>query len=55
MPKIFIDPGHGGSDTANRGPTGYVEAYGVLDIALRLKACLCLVTMSCSAENWTSL
>ena len=37
MPKIFIDPGHGGSDTANRGPTGYVEAYGVLDIALRLK------------------
>lgn len=37
MPKIFIDPGHGGSDTANRGPSGYVEAHGVLDIALRLK------------------
>lgn len=40
MAKIFIDPGHGGTDTANRGPTGYVEAHGVLDIALRLKELL---------------
>lgn len=31
---IGIDPGHGGSDRANRGPTGYVEADGVLDMAL---------------------
>lgn len=32
--KICLDPGHGGSDRANRGPTGYIEADGVLDIAL---------------------
>ena len=31
--KIGIDPGHGAPDEANRGPTGYVEAHGVLDIA----------------------
>ncbi|KAB3531486.1 N-acetylmuramoyl-L-alanine amidase family protein [Alkaliphilus serpentinus] len=35
--KIVIDPGHGGEDRANIGPTGYVEADGVLDIGLRLK------------------
>ncbi len=35
--KIFIDPGHGGSDRANIGPTGYVEADGVLSISLMLK------------------
>lgn len=40
MVRIFGDPGHGGTDTANRGPTGYVEAHGVLDIALRLKGLL---------------
>ena len=38
--NVFIDPGHGGSEKANRGPTGYVEANGVLDIALRLKPLL---------------
>ena len=38
--KIAIDPGHGGEDRVNRGPTGYVEADGVLDIALRLKRLL---------------
>lgn len=38
--KVFIDPGHGGSEKANRGPTGYIEADGVLDIALRLKPLL---------------
>ncbi len=32
---LFIgDPGHGGSDRANRGATGYIEADGVLDVAL---------------------
>ncbi|AYO30581.1 N-acetylmuramoyl-L-alanine amidase [Biomaibacter acetigenes] len=35
--KIFIDPGHGGSDRANKGPTGYVEADGVLKISLLLE------------------
>lgn len=38
--KICLDPGHGGKDRANRGPTGYVEADGNLDIALRAKAIL---------------
>ena len=38
--KIFIDPGHGGSDRANKGPTGYVEADGNLDMALRLQKLL---------------
>lgn len=38
--NVFIDPGHGGSEKANRGPTGYIEADGVLDIALRLKPLL---------------
>lgn len=38
--RVCLDPGHGGSDRANRGPTGYVEADGVLDIALRVRALL---------------
>jgi len=33
---IVIDPGHGGKYRANVGPTGYVEADGVLDISLKL-------------------
>ncbi|NLW16199.1 MAG: N-acetylmuramoyl-L-alanine amidase [Firmicutes bacterium] len=37
---ICLDPGHGGNDRANRGPTGYVEADGVLDIALRTRTLL---------------
>lgn len=37
MIKICIDAGHGGSDRANKGPTGYIEADGVLDIALKLR------------------
>lgn len=32
--KIGIDAGHGGADRANRGPTGYIEADGVLDMAV---------------------
>ena len=40
MKKIVIDPGHGGSERANRGPTGYVEADGVLDISLKLRKLL---------------
>jgi N-acetylmuramoyl-L-alanine amidase len=35
--KVMLDPGHGGSDRANKGPTGYVEADGVLDISLKVK------------------
>lgn len=35
---IVYDPGHGGDDRANRGPTGYIEADGVLDMALRARA-----------------
>lgn len=38
--RVCLDPGHGGTDRANRGPTGYVEADGVLDIALRVRALL---------------
>ena len=34
MAKIGIDPGHGGADRSNVGPTGYIEADGVLDMAL---------------------
>lgn len=37
MYKVMIDPGHGGSDKSNIGPTGYVEADGALDISLKLK------------------
>lgn len=37
MHKICIDPGHGGTDRANRGPTGYIEADGVLEISKYLK------------------
>jgi len=36
MIKVMIDPGHGGKDRANKGPTGYIEADGVLDISLKL-------------------
>lgn len=38
--KVVLDPGHGGSDRANKGPTGYVEADGVLDIALKTREIL---------------
>lgn len=31
---VVLDPGHGGKDRANRGTQGYVEADGVLKIAL---------------------
>ena len=37
MIKVCIDPGHGGSDRANRGSNGYVEADGVLAISKYLK------------------
>lgn len=37
MPLVVLDPGHGGWDRSNRGPTGYIEADGVLDIALRAR------------------
>jgi N-acetylmuramoyl-L-alanine amidase len=33
MYKVGIDPGHGLPDVHNVGPTGYVEADGVLDIS----------------------
>lgn len=33
MIRICLDPGHGGTDRANLGPTGYVEADGTLAIA----------------------
>jgi N-acetylmuramoyl-L-alanine amidase len=32
--KIGIDPGHGGADRSNIGPTGYIEADGALEMAL---------------------
>ena len=35
--KVFLDPGHGGEDRSNRGPTGYVEADGMLDVCLKLR------------------
>ncbi|MCL5272664.1 MAG: N-acetylmuramoyl-L-alanine amidase, partial [Gammaproteobacteria bacterium] len=35
--KLMIDPGHGGKDRANEGPTGYIEADGVLLISLLLE------------------
>lgn len=38
--RICLDPGHGGKDRSNRGPTGYVEADGALDIALRARSLL---------------
>src|SRR5690554_6686047 len=38
--RIVLNPGHGGKYRSNVGPTGYVEADGVLDIGLRLKALL---------------
>lgn len=38
MVKITIDPGHGGKDKANQGPTGYVEADGTLKLSLYLES-----------------
>jgi N-acetylmuramoyl-L-alanine amidase len=37
MYKIVIDPGHGGKDRSNMGPTGYIEADGVLAISKYLR------------------
>lgn len=31
--KVCLDPGHGGTDRWNIGPTGYIEADGVLSIS----------------------
>lgn len=46
MYKITIDPGHGGRDHANRGPTGYIEAEGTLKIALLLERSLQKLVLS---------
>lgn len=35
--KVCLDPGHGGNQRANRGPTGYIEPDGVLDISHKLR------------------
>jgi N-acetylmuramoyl-L-alanine amidase len=35
--KIFLDPGHGGTDRYNRGKNGYIEADGMLDLTLKLR------------------
>lgn len=37
MINFCNDPGHGGKDRANRGPTGYIEADGVLQISKYLR------------------
>lgn len=37
MFKIFLDAGHGGSDRANKGKNGYIEADGMLDLTLKLR------------------
>lgn len=37
MIKVCVDPGHGGNDRSNRGPTGYIEADGALKISLLLE------------------
>ncbi len=37
MLKVVLDPGHGGNSRSNRGPTGYIEADGVLDISLKTR------------------
>jgi N-acetylmuramoyl-L-alanine amidase len=37
MIKVFLDPGHGGTQRANRGPTGYIEPDGVLKISLLIE------------------
>ena len=34
---IVVDPGHGGNDRHNKGPSGYVEADGVLKISKYLQ------------------
>jgi len=38
--RVVIDPGHGGEDRWNRGPTGYIEAEGVLKISKYLQEAL---------------
>ena len=35
--KGVIDPGHGGIDRSNRGPTGYIEADGMLVLSKLIK------------------
>jgi N-acetylmuramoyl-L-alanine amidase len=35
--KIFLDPGHGGQDRNNKGPTGYVEADAMLILCKKIK------------------
>ncbi|MDI3480797.1 MAG: N-acetylmuramoyl-L-alanine amidase [Tepidanaerobacteraceae bacterium] len=37
MFKVCLDPGHGGNDRANKGHSGYVEADGVLDVAIKTR------------------
>jgi N-acetylmuramoyl-L-alanine amidase len=40
--KVFLDPGHGGDDNVNRGPTGYREDHGNLQTCLDIKEILLL-------------
>ena len=35
--RVVIDPGHGGEDRWNRGPTSYIEADGMLKLSKYLK------------------
>ena len=37
MFSVLLSAGHGGKYRSNRGPTGYIEADGVLDVALRVE------------------
>jgi N-acetylmuramoyl-L-alanine amidase len=37
MINLTADPGHGGKDRSNRGPNGYIEADGVLQICQYLR------------------
>ena len=37
MVKVCIDPGHGGTDRHNKGPTNYIEADGMLQLSKYLK------------------
>ena len=38
--RVVIDPGHGGEDRWNRGPTSYIEADGMLTVSKYLQKAL---------------
>ena len=59
MKRVFLDPGHGGSDSGGLGRDGVLEKDITLDVALRVSECLgrhgAVVSLSREKDAYVSL